>query len=76
MRAEYRFELRFQDRFQAEIANAYPGLTRIDAEAVGYTASDFGEGFRQARVLIRLALLDRPNLLFQVVRSRPDAQTS
>jgi D-aminopeptidase len=73
MRAEYRFELRFQDRFQAEIANAYPGLTRLDTETVGYTVSDFGEGFRRAKVLIRLALLDRPNLLFQVVRSRPDS---
>lgn len=69
---EYTFEMKFQNRAQADIAAQYPGLTRVNAQTVGYTASDFPEGFRRARVLIRMAWFDRPSLLFQVVRARPD----
>jgi D-amino peptidase len=74
MRAPFRFEMSFQNEAQAERAADAPGLTRVNARTLAFTASDFIGGYERSKELISLAGGDRSALLMQVVRSRPDGQ--
>ena len=71
---EYRFEHSFQNKAQTDRAAVYPGLTRVNETAVGYTTPDFISGYDQSKKLIQLATAERFTLLLNAVRARPDGK--
>lgn len=70
---EFRFEIGFQNREQADRAANIPGLTRASDTSVAFTASNFVEGYQRTLPIMRLGGTERLNLLLRAVRSRPDA---
>jgi D-amino peptidase len=51
----YDFELVYHVSAQADMGAMIPGIKRIDARTLGFTADDYLEGFRTLRALIALA---------------------
>jgi hypothetical protein len=70
--SEYRFEISFQNRAQANRAALYPSLERVNETTLGYTTPDFIMGYNRSKALIRMATADRLTLLMEAVKSRPD----
>jgi D-amino peptidase len=70
----YRFEIRYQNVQQADLAGAVPGSERLDSLTLGYTTPTFPDGYRRSLRMLDLVRLDRLRWMFQVVGARPDAK--
>jgi D-amino peptidase len=55
LNAPYNFDVEFLTSAQAEMPLMLPGVKRTAARAVGFTATDYLEGFRMLRGIIALA---------------------
>ena len=53
--APYKFELEYHVSAQADMGAMIPGVKRVDARALGFTADDYIQGFRTLRALIAIA---------------------
>lgn len=55
MAGPYSFELTYHVSAQADMGAMIPGVKRIDARTLGFTADDYIQGFRTLRAMISLA---------------------
>ncbi|MEN6559604.1 MAG: M55 family metallopeptidase [Acidobacteriota bacterium] len=51
----YRFELAYHVSAQADMGAMIPGVTRVDARTLAFTADDYLQGFRTLRAMISIA---------------------
>ena len=51
----YKFELEYHVSAQADMGAMIPGAKRIDARTLGFTATDYIEGFHALRAMISIA---------------------
>lgn len=51
----YQFELGYHVSAQADMGAMFPGVKRIDARTLGFTADDYIQGFRTLRAMIAIA---------------------
>jgi len=53
--APHKFELEYHVSAQADMGAMIPGVKRVDARTLGFTADDYIQGFRTLRALIAIA---------------------
>jgi len=55
MAAPYSFELAYHVSAQADMGAMIPGVKRLDARTLGFSANDYIEGFQKLRAMINIA---------------------